>query len=116
MVRRCAVKALMWTLPIVEVEIASNGAAGFSDALVSSQIHFLVFDGSPQTLNKHVVSPSALAIHADRYSSISKNTGERRAGELAALIGVEDFRLAVTSQSIFKCRNAERGLHGVIDS
>jgi len=88
----------MWTLAIVEVEIESNGAAGFTDALVSSQIHLLVFDGSPQTLNKHVVSPSPLAIHADRDSSISKNTGERRAGELAALICVEDVRLPVTSQ------------------
>jgi hypothetical protein len=30
----------------------------------------------------------------------SARAGERRAGELAALIGIEDFRLAVTSQSI----------------
>src|SRR6201997_2594935 len=101
----------MWTLAIVEVEIASNGAAGFTDALVSSQIHLLVFDASPQTLNEHVVSPSPLAIHIDRYSPVGKDTGERRAGELAALICVEDVRLAVTSQCIFKCRNAERGFH-----
>src|SRR5262252_3421652 len=102
----------MGTLAIVEVEIASNGAAGFTDALVSSQIHLLVFDASPQTLNKHVVSPSPLAIHADRYSSVGKDTGERRAGELAALICVEYVRLPVTSQCIFKRGNAERGFHG----
>ena len=47
LVRRSAVKALMWTLAIVEVEIASNGAAGFTDALVRSQIHLLVIDASP---------------------------------------------------------------------
>src|ERR1700757_167914 len=73
LVRRSAVKALMWTISIVEVEIASNGAAGFTDALVSSQIHFLVFDASPQTLNKHVVSPSPLAIHADCNSLVGKH-------------------------------------------
>src|SRR6516165_7031518 len=97
---------------IVEIEIASDGAAGFANAVIGPQIHLLVFDASPQTLDEHVVAPSALAIHADRYSPVGKRAGERRAGELAALIGVEDFRLAVTSQSIFKCCNAERGLHG----
>src|SRR5215468_6772594 len=102
----------MWTLAIVEVEIASNAAAGFTDALVSSQIHLLVFDTAPQTLNEHVVTPSALAIHTDRYSPVGKRAGERRSGELAALIRIEDFRLAVTSQCIFKGRNTERGLHG----
>src|SRR6516164_255908 len=102
----------MWTLAIVEVEIASNGATGFTDALVSSQIHLLVFDASPQTLNKHVVSPSPLAIHADLYSSVGKDTGKRRADELAALVCVEYVRLPVMSQCIFKRRNAERGFHG----
>src|SRR6516162_9879516 len=102
----------MWTLGIVEIEIASNGVAGFTDALISPQVHLLVFDASPQTLNKHIVTPSAFAIHADRYSSLGERAGERRAGELAAVICVQDFRIAVTSQCIFKCRNAERGLHG----
>src|SRR5215468_10415169 len=97
----------MGALAVIEVEIASNAAAGFADALVSSQIHLLVFDASPQTLNKYVVSPSPLAIHADRYSCIGKDTGERRAGELAALVCVEYVRLPVTSQCIFKRRNAE---------
>src|SRR6516162_9284773 len=72
-------------------------SAGFANAVIGPQIHLLVFDASPQTLDEHVVAPSALAIHADRYSPVGKRAGERRAGELAALIGVEDFRLAVTS-------------------
>src|SRR5215470_9087444 len=112
MIGSSAVKALVWALSIVEVEIASDGAAGFANAVIGPQIHLLVFDASPQTLNEHVVTPSALAIHADRYSPVGKRAGERRAGELAALVGVEDFRLAVTSQGIFKGRNTERGLHG----
>src|SRR5205823_1214405 len=102
----------MWTLAVVEVQIASDGAAGFTDALVGPQIHLLVFDASPQTLNEYVVTPSALAIHADRNAFLGKCAGERSTSELATLIRVEDFRLAVTSQCIFKCRNAERGLHG----
>src|SRR5262249_9786188 len=117
----------MWTLGIVEIEIASYAATGFGNAVIGPQIHLLVFDASPQTLNEHVVAPSALAIHADRYSPVSESAGERRTGELATLIRVEDFWLAVTvnpwtrlkhswfavpSKGIFKRRNAERGLHG----
>src|SRR5215472_17008910 len=112
MIGSSAVKALMWALSIVEAEIASDGAAGFANAVIGPQIYLLVFDASPQTLDEHVVAPSALAIHADRYSPFGERAGERRAGELAALIRVEDVRLAVTRQCIFKRRNAERGLHG----
>lgn len=36
-------------------------ATGFGNAVLG----LLVFDASPQTLNEHVVAPSALAIHAD---------------------------------------------------
>src|SRR5215813_4203476 len=95
----------MGTLAIVEVEIASNGTAGFTDALVSSQIHFLVFDASPQTLNKHVVSPSPLANHADRYPSVGKDTGERRAGELGAP-GPDSSPASHTPPSQWPCRES----------
>jgi uncharacterized membrane protein YkgB len=66
----------MGTLGIVEIEIPSHGTAGFTDALVGAQIHLLVFDASLQTLNEHVVTPSALAIHADHYSPVGKGAGD----------------------------------------
>ena len=36
-----------------------------------------------------------------------------RAGELAALVGVEDLRSAEAAERFFECRDAERGVHGV---
>ena len=49
LIGRGAVKALMWTLGIVEIQITADGAAGFANAVIGPQIHLLVFDASPQT-------------------------------------------------------------------
>jgi hypothetical protein len=66
----------MWTPGIVEIEVACNRAAGFANALICPQIHLLVFDASPQTLDEHVAAPSALAIHADCYAPVGKRAGD----------------------------------------
>jgi hypothetical protein len=89
LVRRGAVKAQMWSLGIVEIEVAADAAGGFANALVGSRTHFLIFDASPQMLiiNKHIVTPSAFAIHADRYSLLGERAGERRASTAAAKSG-----------------------------
>jgi hypothetical protein len=44
----------------------------------------------------------------DRNAVGGEHTGEGRASELRALVGIEDVRLAVTSHSILKRLNAER--------
>ena len=71
------------------------------------QIHLLVFDRAPQPLDEHVVPPGALAIHADRDAVALEHAGEGRAGELRALVGVEDLRLAVTRQGFLQRLDAE---------
>src|SRR5213078_5401444 len=78
---------------------------------VGSQINLLVFDAAPQPLDEHVVAPSAFAIHADRDAVAGEDAGEGRPGELAALVGVEDLRLAMTSESILQRLDAEGRLH-----
>jgi hypothetical protein len=45
-----------------------------------------------------------------------QHASEGRAGELAALIRVEDFRLAVTSESVLERLHAECRLHGDRDA
>jgi hypothetical protein len=51
----------MWTLAIVEVEIAPNGAAGFTDALVSSRIHLLgLLRGKPS--NSEILARTLMPI------------------------------------------------------
>src|SRR4029077_953311 len=102
----------MWTAAIVEVEVSADRVTRVTDAVVGPQIYFLVFDAAPQPLDEHVVPPGALAVHADGDAVVGEHSGERRAGELRALVGVEDLRLAVMGQGILQCRDAECRLHG----
>ena len=80
---------------IVEVEIAPDRRACLGSGVIGSEIDLLVFDAAPQPLDEDVVPPSALAVHADGDPVFDQRASEGRAGELAALIRVEDFRLAV---------------------
>ena len=97
---------------IVEVEVTANRGAGLGDGVVGLQINLLVFDGFPKALDEHIVAPGSLAVHADGDPVFEKNAGEAGAGELAALIRVEDLWPAVTGQSFVQRLNAELDLHG----
>src|ERR1700683_1333660 len=101
----------MRSAAIIEVQVAADRSAGLADIVVGSKVHLLVFDAAPQPLDEDVVPPGALAVHADGDLVFGQYAGECRASELAALIGVEDLRLAVTSQSILQRLDAERRLH-----
>src|ERR1700761_7526854 len=101
----------MWTSVVVKVEIPANRMSCLADALVGSQIDLLVFDAAPQPFDEHVVAPSPFAVHADGDAVAGEQAGEGRAGELRALIGIEDLRLAVSGQSIFQRLDAQRRLH-----
>src|SRR5882724_2779921 len=101
----------MRTAAIVEVEIPTNRASRLTDGFIGSQIDLLVFDALPQPLNEYVVSPSSFAIHADGDAVFGEDAGKGRTGELRALVGVEDFRPAVTRESIFQRLDAEGRLH-----
>src|ERR1700730_17605803 len=92
---------------IVEVEVTPDRCTCLGRGVVGSEIHLLVLDATPQPLDEDVVAPSALAVHADGDPVFDQHASECRAGELAALIRVEDFRLAVTSQSLLQRFDAE---------
>src|SRR5450631_4735971 len=96
---------------IVEVEVTPDRCARLGRGVVSSEIHLLVLDATPQPLDEDVVPPGALAVHADSDPIFDQHAGECRAGELAALIRVEDFRLAVASKSVLKRLDAECRFH-----
>src|SRR5260370_19663625 len=101
----------MRTSAIVKVEIPADRMSRLADGFVSSQIDLLVFDATPQPLNEHVVPPSPFAVHADGDAIAGEQASERRAGELRTLVGVEDFRPAMTSESILQRLDAEGRLH-----
>ena len=82
---------------IVEGEVPADSSARRRDGLVAMQVHLFVLHGLPQPFDEHIVTPAALAIHADTDAVFLEQSGERCAGELAAPIGVEERRPAITS-------------------
>src|SRR5215216_3886867 len=94
-VRRPSVKARMRALAVVEIQIPADRGARLGDAVVGPQMDLLVFDRTPEPLDEHVVAPCPLAVHADRNGVVEEQAGEVLAGELAALVGVENLGLAV---------------------
>src|SRR5438132_7845891 len=100
----------MWPPAVIKVEVAADRSAGVADAFVGPQIHLLVFDAAPQPLDEDVVPPSPFAVHADGDRVFDQHASECRAGELAALIRVEDVGLAVMSESVLKRLDAESRL------
>ena len=91
LIRGAVVKARMRSSSVIKVKIPADRISCLGDSFVGSQIDLLVFDAAPQPLNEHVVPPGAFAIHADGNVVAGKQAGERRASELCALVGVEDF-------------------------
>src|SRR5664279_5453950 len=94
LIGRARVKARMRAPPVIKIQISAKRGARLEDAVVGAQIDLLVFDAAPQPLDKHIVAPGTLAVHADRYAIAYQHAREGLAGELAALIRVEYFWLA----------------------
>jgi hypothetical protein len=85
----------MWSPAVVEVQILSDGSAGFRHVGVGLQVYLLVFDALPDTFDEDVVAPGRFAIHADLDAVGDQQAGEGRAGELRALICIEDLGNAI---------------------
>src|ERR1700716_1449637 len=92
---------------VVEVEIPADRVPRLANAFVGSQIDLLVFDAAPQPFDEHVVPPGSFAIHANRDAVAGERAGEGDAGELRALVGIEDFGLAVPREGVLQCLDAE---------
>jgi len=77
------------------------------------QVGGLVFERTPVAFDKDIVNKPAPGIHGDADASIFERAGEGKAGELAALVGVENLRRGVTLQSLLQSINAEPGIHAI---
>ena len=74
---------------IVELKIGSQSLPGIGHRSIRLQIHFLVFHASPEPLDKHVVYPAPLAVHADPDTLGVKHIRKRIRGKLTTLVGVD---------------------------
>src|ERR1700729_663773 len=90
---------------IVEVEVAADPLPSLADAVVGAQIDLLILHGAPEAFNEDVVPPGAPAVHADGDGILAQHAGEIGAGELTALIEIEDLWAAVF------CKRLLDGIH-----
>ena len=89
----------MRPLVVVELEIFFQALFCIIYSVVGVEINFFIFDTAPESFNKDVITPAAFSVHADLDVVIFQHVGKFQAGDLAALVGVEDFRPAITIDS-----------------
>ena len=90
----------MWPFGVVEVDPLADDAPGLEAVGKVVRIDSLVSEGAPQPLDEDVVHAPAPAVHRDLDTGRPQAPGEGEAGELAALIGIEDLRLAMAGQRL----------------
>lgn len=91
LVRRYAAEAAVWPAGIVKREILCQTGLCFADVVVGLQIDRFVLGGAPRPLDKDVITPEALAVHADSDAVPLERRCKVGAGELATVVGVEDL-------------------------
>src|SRR5947209_13127929 len=92
--RRAVAQRLVRARLVVESDPFADTGFGLAAVAVALEIDVFVLERPPQPLDEHVVDPAAAPVHRDLYAGLSERASEGGAGELAALIGVEDLRLA----------------------
>ena len=80
---------------VVEVEVVAESVIELLTGFVEIEVDVFILDRPPQSLNEDVVEAPAPPIHADFDVVLQKNCGEGFAGELSALVSVEDLRFAM---------------------
>ena len=92
------------------ITITVGGSVNASGAAVGDlvQIDRLIFLRAPQPLDEDVVPAPAPAVHRDPDAGRLQAPGEGEAGELAALVGVEDLGRAMPDQGFVETLGALR--------
>src|SRR5438309_10936804 len=103
----------MWTAQIVPVEELGKAALLFDAVGGWAQVDPFMLHGPPQARDKDVVVAAPASIHADLDPVIPQHRGERVAGELSTLIGIEDAWLAEPGEGIAQCLDTKPCRQGV---
>ena len=107
--------ALVRPVRVVELEVHRQSLPRGADAVVGLEVHVLVLHAAPQSLDEHVVSPTAFAVRALGRADAPDLGGEFRAAELTALVGVDDLRYTPARCGLSQGLDTEVSLH-VIDT
>ncbi len=95
--------------PLAVVEVFAERGVELAAVLEGVDVDALVFHASPQALDEDVVVTTPAAVHVDLDAMALEDAGEGIAGELAALIGVEDLGRTVFRQRFVERTDTEGG-------
>src|SRR5512145_1171634 len=98
---------------VVKREVPLEPLAGFGYRVVSVQVHFLILDALPKPFDKDVIAPGTFAVHADLDTVPLHLVDKGGAGELAALVRIQDLRGPVVPNRGLKGLQAEVRRHAV---
>src|ERR1700751_3479677 len=100
LVRCSPAERLMRTSQIIPVKKRAKAALLFDAVGRWTQVDPFVLHGPPQALDEDVVVAAPASVHADLDPAIPRHLGELVAGELRALIGIEDVGLAEPGEGL----------------
>lgn len=73
---RFVVKRRVRSFLIVKSKVFLQVPLCIANTVASVQINLFVFYAAPELLHKYVVTPAALAVHADLYAVVFQHAGE----------------------------------------
>ena len=103
----------MAPLFVIKRQPLPNICRGLHHRIIRFEIHLLILQAAPQPSHKHIVDPTALAVHTDPDAFVFEHSGKLVAGELAPLITVEYLRCIVSGESVFQRLGAEPRIQAV---
>lgn len=100
-------RLLVWSRAVVEIEPHAHACLRLGDRAVGVEIDLLILRVPPEPLDKDVVHPAALAVHADAHALGLQDPGELPVGELRPLLGIEDPRRSASGERLVQRLEAE---------
>ena len=97
---------------VVVVEVFGEAGTQFCDRTVVTEENVLPFHGAPEPLDHDIVEGASASIHADADAASFQEPQPICAGELAALIGVVDFRPPLRKRPLQRA-HAKGAFHGI---
>ena len=92
---------------VIACQVPPHALTGGADAVIGPHLHLLVLHAPPQPFHAHVIPPAPGAVHTDLDAMVFQESRELLAGELAALVRVEDVRIPVADQRLVDGIDAE---------
>ncbi len=99
-VRRLIVKCLVWSDRVVLPNVFANSMAKLSRGSVFVDVDFFLFQTAEPALHHDIIGPALPPVHALRDVVFFQKGSVLVAGELTALVAVENCRSAVALNSL----------------